>query len=69
MDSSYFVSNYIKALARSVEHPAAPPVKGCTRAEMIFNGWFITELPNGLTKIVVVGHLNPKGDLPKALVN
>lgn len=69
MDSSFFVSNFIKDLARSVEHPSTPPIKGFTRAEMIFNAWFLTEQPNGLTKIVVIGHINPKGDLPKAIVN
>lgn len=69
MDSQFFVSNYVNIIARSVEHPAAPPVKGLTRAEMIFTAWFLTEQPNGLTKIVVIGHINPKGDLPKALVN
>ncbi|CAD8150004.1 unnamed protein product [Paramecium pentaurelia] len=61
-------SHYL-AVSKSIEHPQAPLVKGIQRAEMIFAGWIVKKLPNGKTNIIMIGHMNPKGDIPKALVN
>lgn len=36
---------------------------------MIFAGWIVKKLPNGKTNIIMIGHMNPKGDIPKAIVN
>ncbi|CAD8137885.1 unnamed protein product [Paramecium octaurelia] len=57
------------AITKSIEHPQAPLVKGIQRAEMIFAGWIVKKLPNGKTNIIMIGHMNPKGDIPKAIVN
>lgn len=55
--------------AKSVEHPSAPPIKGVVRADMIFAAWILFKQPNGMTKIVMIGNMNPKGDIPKAIIN
>ena len=34
---------------------------------MIFSAWIVRKLPNGETNIIMMGHMNPKGDIPKAI--
>lgn len=36
---------------------------------MVFNAWIVTESHNGQSRVIVIGNMNPKGDLPKALLN
>lgn len=39
------------------------------RADMIFTSWIFTQQPDGSVKIIAIGLFNPKGDIPKTLIN
>ncbi|KAM3136661.1 hypothetical protein pb186bvf_011297 [Paramecium bursaria] len=59
----------IVIIAKSIIHQNQPPVHKVERAEMSLAGWILTPQANGMTKIVSLQCLDPKGDVPVAITN
>lgn len=55
----------------SHEHPDYPPNKKYTRGEIINGGWILTPDPKNpnRTFAVLLSQVDPKGSLPKSIVN
>ncbi|CAD8144014.1 unnamed protein product [Paramecium octaurelia] len=61
--------NHFMTISKSIEHPKAPVVNGIQRGEVVFQAWIVKKLPNGQTNLISIANMNPKGDIPKALIN
>ncbi|CAD8140729.1 unnamed protein product [Paramecium octaurelia] len=61
--------DHFMTITKSIEHPQVPPVKGVQRGEIVFSAWIVKKQPNGQTNIIIIGNMNPKGDIPKAIIN
>jgi hypothetical protein len=54
---------------RSVEDPSVPPRQGVVRGELINSAYWLNAIDDHYTRVRVEIHADPKGDLPKWVVN
>ena len=53
----------------SHEHPNYPPKSKYTRGEIIIGGWIFIPEGKGKTQVLSINQVDPKGSIPKAIVN
>lgn len=60
---------FIIYIDKSIEFPDCPPIKGIERADMLFQGWFIKKTGPNSINAINIGNMDPKGSIPKAILN